>query len=455
MLFISKRCKMVDNNPTPVFGGESEQDMALVKRMIADGICLNYLETDKFKTGYLSVNLIAPLSAQTAAKNALIPNILMRGSVKYPNMAEINKKLDYLYASSIGARNEKRGELQIFGLCASMIDGAYTINGEDLISDVADMLAELILCPLCDGEAFERAYTESEKKNLIDAVNARINDKAYYAKMRCIQEMCKNERFGVSETGSAEEIAACTAESVYAQYRYALEKYPIEIFFVGKCDIDALEKKLAELFGGISRAPIALPETEIIRTASEAKYITEDMPVNQGKLNIGFRLGSYIQDEDYPAVMMFNEIFGGGVTSKLFMNVREKMSLCYYCHSVPEAMKGLLTVSSGIEVDKREIAEKAIFEQLEAVRRGDFTEEECESAKLGLINAYRELGDSARGLELWYLGRMLNGIVNNPEDVVASLERVTKDEIIAAAKRVSLDTVYFLNGTLKGEGKDA
>ncbi len=428
--------------------------MPLIRRTVGSGICLNYLETEKFKTGYMSVSFTAPLDTETAAKNALIPNILLRGSVKYPTMAEISKKLDYLYASSVSARVEKRGDVQLFGLCASMIDSAYTIGGEDLLGEITDMMAELLFCPITKDCGFDAAYTESEKNNLIDAINARVNNKAYYARMRCIQEMCSGERCGISEIGETEDVERCTAENLYAQYKYALKCYPIEIFFVGKCDIDALENKLRAVFCDIPRAPIEMPETEIIRKAGEPKRITEDMPVNQGKLNIGFRAGSYIKDDDYYAAMLFNEMFGGGVTSKLFMNVREKMSLCYYCSSSPEAAKGLIIVSSGIEVDNREIAEKAIFDQIDAIKSGDFTEEEHENAKLGLVNTYRELGDSARGLEAWYLGRMQSGVICDPDEVVAGIESVTRDEIIAAANKVSLDTVYFLNGTLKGEGQN-
>lgn len=428
--------------------------MGLIKKNIADGVNFNYLETDKFKTGFLSVNFIAPLDQATAAKNALIPQILMRGSEKYPNMAELNKKLDYLYASSLSSRNSKRGELQIFGICASMIDSAYTIGGEDLIAEVTDVLADVLLHPVTSGEAFDAAYTESEKTNLIDAINAKVNNKTYYARNRCIQEMCRNERFGLSETGTVEEAAACTPENTYAQYRYMLTAYPVEIYFVGKCDADALADRLAAMFADIKREPIAIPDTEVIRTAGDVKNITEDMPVNQGKLNIGFRSGIALSDPEYPALMMFNEIFGGGVTSKLFMNVREKMSLCYYCSSSPEAAKGLLIVSSGIEVDNRAVAEKAIFDQLEAVKTGDFTEDEQNSALLSLVNSYRELTDSARAMETWYLGRRLAGDMSDPEDVVASLQAVTRDEIIAAAKRAMPDTIYFLNGTLKGEDAD-
>lgn len=437
------------------FPQERENKMGIIRREIADCVHLCYLETDKFKTGFMSVNFIAPLDASTAAKNALIPSVLLRGSEKYPNMAEINKKLDYLYASGLSPRNDKRGEIQIFGITASMIDSAYTINGEDIVSEVTDILFEVLLHPVTDGEAFDNAYTESEKKNLIDGINAKINNKTYYARQRCIAEMCKDERFGLSETGTVEEVASCGADTLYAQYRYALAHYPIEIFFVGHCDVDALTNKLTALISELPRSSVAIPKTDIVRSAKEVKHINEEMPVNQGKLSIGFRTGTVIGEAEHPALMMFNEIFGGGVTSKLFMNVREKMSLCYYCSSAPDSTKGIMIVNSGIEVKNRDIAERAILEQLDAIREGNFTDGEQESAKLSIINSYRELSDSARGLESWYLVRGLLGVGGDPQSALESIRSVTRQQIIAAANKVTLDTVYFLNGTLKGESKDA
>ncbi len=429
--------------------------MTLVTKEIARGVTLRYLETDKFKTGILSVNFIAPLSDKTAAANALIPNILLRGSKKYPTMAELNKALDYLYASGVSARNMKRGEKQIFGLCANMLDSSYAIDGEDLPDMAAEILEDLLLNPVTEGDGFSKAYTESEKSNLIDAIKAKINNKAYYARNRCIEEMCKNEAFGISETGTVEEVAACTAKSAYEQYKYMLANYPVEIFFVGKCNIDTLSARFAKLFGSIDRTPIKLPENEIIRTCDNVTFISEDMDVNQGKLVLGFRSGITLTDSDYYGFMLFNEIFGGGVTSKLFMNVREKMSLCYYCSSSPDAIKGLVIVSSGIEVSNREIAEKAILDQLEAIKKGDFTDEDFANAKRSIVNTYRELSDSAQALEVWYLGRLLSGVICDPDEVVNVLSNVKRDEAVAAANKATLDTVYFLNGTLKGGNSNA
>ena len=425
--------------------------MGLYRKLIADGINLTCLQTEKFKTNFLSFSFIAPLDASSAAANALIPSVLLRGSRKYPTMAEINKKLDCLYDAGLSSRNQKRGESQIFGICAGVLDSAFALEGEDLLGEMTGLLGDIILSPVTDGEAFDAAYTESEKNNLIDAINAGVNNKAYYAKLRCTQEMCADERYGLSENGTVDEVKALTPVAVYEQYRYALKHYPIEIFFVGNEDGERLAKRLSGIFGGLSREPVAVAEPEIVRKAGEIKTVAEDMAVNQGKLVIGMRSGVTLHDSDYPAMLMFNEIFGGGATSKLFMNVREKMSLCYYCSSSLDSFKGLIFIQSGIEVDNREVAEKAILDQLEAVRRGDFTDEEISSAYLGLVNSYKEMSDSARGLEGWYLGRTLAGIFCDPDEVADRLSGVTRDDIIAAAEKASIDTIYFLNGTLKGE----
>lgn len=422
--------------------------MKPIRKIIAPGVALDYLETDKFKTNFLSVNFVAPLSDR-AASNALIMPILLRGSRKYPTMADISKRLDYLYSASISSRNYKTGDRQVFGLCADMIDTAYTFGGEDIISEVADLVLEILLNPATEKNAFNLSYTEGEKSNLIDEINARIDNKTAYARHRCIQEMCKNEAFGLTETGTAEQVEKLNAESLYENYLQVLKCCPIEIFFVGKCDIDALEKKFASALSALDRTPSEAIVTEVVRSAKEIKRITEDMPVNQGKLSIGLRTGITLHDPDYAAMILFNGIFGGCVTSKLFMNVREKMSLCYYCSSSPIASKGIMIINSGIEVKNREVAEKAIFDQLDAMKAGNFTESEQSSALLALINRYRELSDSAKGLESWYLGGILESDDSTPEETIESLRAVTAEEITAAANKATIDTIYFLNGTLK------
>ena len=166
---------------------------------------------------------------------------------------------------------------------------------------------------------------------------------------------------------------------------------------------------------------------------------------------MGFRSGTVLRDGDYPKMALMSELYGGAPSSKLFMNVREKMSLCYYCVSMPEAVKGIMFVRAGIENENFETARDAILEQLELVKKGEFTDEELSSAKLSLINAYREISDNPQSLQNWYIGRALSGITQSPDETIEVVKNITKEEIVATANKVVLDTVYFLRGVMKGE----
>ena len=427
--------------------------MSVIKKKITDGIFLNFIETDKFKTNYLSVNFITKLNKETAALNALIPMVLKRGTAKYPTMAVINEQLESLYGTGIYGRVYKRGENQIIGFTAHMLDNSYTIDDTDILAGTTDMLDQMIFHPKTENGAFIESYVEGEKSNLIDNINAVINNKTRYAVVRCQEEMCKDEVFGIAESGTVEDAQKITPQSLYAQYKKLLSESRIEIYYVGQGDINALSDKMSELFADIKYVDPKL-ETVVIRSAGEVKEITEDQPVTQGKLSIGFRTGSILNDGDYHKFVLFNEIFGGSPTSKLFMNVREKLSLCYYCHSMPEALKGVMVVASGIEVANKELAQSEILLQLDNIKNGIVTDEEFISAKNSIINGYRTINDSSGDLESWYMSRMLAGITSSPEEAIDLVNETTLEDVIKMANKITLDTIYFMNGTLTGGAED-
>jgi predicted Zn-dependent peptidase len=428
--------------------------MAVIKRNIADGIKLNIIETDKFKTNYISVNLLAPLDKKTAAYIALIPSVLKRGTVNYPDLASLNRRFDMLYATNIETRCFKRGETHIFGFSANMLDNRFATDGTDILSETLSLIGEIMFSPALTDGCFNPSYVESEKKNLIDAIKAKINNKNSYAVWRCQEEMCRGEVFAVSEDGTVEDVEAITPQSLYDFYLDILNRAQIEIYFVGRCDYDQLEDKIRSVFGHIRHIAGFVPHTEVIRSAASVREVVEDQPVTQGKLSLGFRTGSVLSDGDYHKFIMFCEIYGGSPSSKLFMNVREKLSLCYYCHAIPDAHKGIMVVASGIEVDNKKTAQDEILLQLENMRDGKFTDDEFEAAKKAVINSYRGISDSAGGLVSWYIGRMLAGINTSPEEAIALIEEVTPADVCAAAKTVTLDTVYFMRGTLKEGGNE-
>ncbi len=413
---------------------------------------LTVVPSEKFKTSYLSVTFSRPLCEKEAPMNALIPEVLTRSCKKYPTMLSLSRALQSLYGASIDPMNSVMGENHLFGLYATFTENRYAFDGTDIFSEVADLISEMLLNPLISDGAFDESVVESEKEKLCGRIKARINNPAAWAMRRCIEIMCASERYSISPSGTVESVSALDAKSLFEYYESLRGKTEISVFYAGSESFETVEKKIREIFRDFSGPAIPFFETEIIRSASgEVKTVIEEEKVAQGKLTMGLRSSLALSDENYHVLALTSALLGASPTSKLFMNVREKMSLCYYCSSRPNALKGLLTISSGIEVENFEKARDAILCQIDAIRSGDFTDAELESAKKSLINSYRELTDSPSGLVFWYLTRSFAKRDDSPLDAANAVLSVTRDEVIEAAKGLSLDTVYFLKGTLCGE----
>jgi len=424
--------------------------MADIKLRISDGVNLSVIETDKFKTNYISFNFLTKLNEKDAAFNALLPKVLKRGTEAYPDMALLNRRLEYMYATNLNTRLYKRGETQIFGFAAYVLDNTFALDDTDILGGVLDVFEEIMIRPVTENGAFIEEYVESEKRNLIDDINAQINNKNSYAIRRCQEEMCRGEVFGISEYGTVEDVKAITAKSLYEHYRKVLDEAEVEVYYVGRKP-QGLDERIKRMFAQKKHDPAAPLSTEVIRTAAEIKNITEDEQVKQGKLSLGFRTGKVLSDGDYHKFSLFCELYGNSPTSKLFMNVREKLSLCYYCRAIPEAQKGIMIVASGIENDNFDKAKDEILLQLDNVRNCDITDEELESAKRSIINGYREIYDTPSSLEAWYMGRALAGISGSPEEAAEKIKSTTKEEIAEVANGITLDTVYFMRGALNTE----
>ena len=417
--------------------------MEVTRKQLADGVYLTCLPARKFKTSLLSAQFVTPLRKETAAGCALLPAVLRRGTVTYPDMGSLAARLDRLYGARIDYTVRKKGENQCVGFVASFIDDSFTPGGEKLLEPVADLRGELICDPVTRHGRFVPAYFESEKTNLIDAIRSLINDKRDYADSRLLREMCAGEPYGVPRLGDETEAERLQPKKLYALYKELISTARLELFYSGSADRRRVEQALLSAFSALPRdvvRDIAIPRDHVAR--QEVLRIEEAMDVTQGKLGMGFSCGS----DDTAALLMGNTLFGGSSNSKLFLNVREKLSLCYYASSLYHRQKGLITVSSGIEFDKFQQAYDEILAQLEAVRKGDLEDWELEGAKSTLLNAYASMGDSQGKLENFYLGQAATGQSETPEMLAQQVREVTPERIFEAMGTVTLDTVYFLKG---------
>ena len=413
------------------------------RREIMQDVFLTYLPAQRFKTSRMTVQLIAPLQRETAAANALLPAVLRRGTVRCPDMESLSAALDTLYGANIDYTVRKKGERQCVGFAAGFIDDAFTPHGEKLLEPVSAMLGELLLDPVTHGGRFLSSYVESEKANLIDAIRGLKNDKRDWADIRLMQEMCAGEPYSVLRLGDEETAGRITNQSLYVHGQELMASSRVEVIYCGSAEAQRVEDAVLTALAALPRgAQTALPEVQRIQAPDTPRRIVETMDVTQGKLAMGYRCSS----DDYPAMVLANLIFGGTSNSKLFLNVRERLSLCYYASSSYARSKNIMTVSSGVEQKDCDRAMEEIARQLTAVQNGEWEDWEQEGALQAMLSSLTSLPDSQGALENYYLGQIATDAGETPEELIAALREVTKERIMAAARSAKLDTVYFLHG---------
>lgn len=430
--------------------------MRRIRSELMPGVFLTCLQTEKFKTGLLSVSFLAPLTREDAARNALIPSVLRRGTVRAPDMDAIAARLDSLYGARIEPVVRKLGEIQAVGFWADFIDDRYLPGGGTLLEDVASFLGELLLSPNTRGGLFLPQYVASEREKLLADIRARINDKNAYGRRRLIELMCAAEAYAVDVLGTEDEAESIGYVALTKHYRDLIATAPAEVFYCGSAEPERVEAALREALWNLPRGDIDWDIGTDIRlntVEEDARYLTEEMDVTQGRLVLGFRLGDCMEDPDPAVLRLMNAVYGAGVTSKLFLNVREKLSLCYYASSAVDIMKGIMLVASGIEPERYDEALAEILRQLDAVREGDITDEELAAARAMVVSELRGLSDSPGELESFWLRQNLLGLEYGPDELAALVLDVTREEIAGAAAGIVCDMVYFMRGS--GEEEDA
>ena len=419
---------------------------------INENVKLNYISMTKLKTTSVGVYIHSPLNEKTASYNALLALVLKSASREYPSMETIAESLDDLYGATMGASVLKMGEDHIIYFDAETISDKYTPNGEELLSGLLKLLMSVIFDPKLDADGFDAEIVEKERKNAIDRIDAFINEKRQYASSRCQAETARGTDFAIMRFGNRDIISKITPKELYEYYKSIINSSVIDIYVCGDADIDTAANSVREYTNSIDFKKGKIRKTEIInRDVSKVNNVTEEMKVAQGKLAMGYLTNIKPTDDDYYALVVFNSVFGAGAHSKLFNNVREKLSLAYYASSQLEKYKGILVVNAGIEFPNFEKARDEVMLQLEEIKKGNITDHEFSSSISAIVNTCNSYYDDQRALASFYLSEGLMGTRRSLESYIENIKKVTPQEVSEVAKKLQLDTVYFL----KGEREDA
>lgn len=415
--------------------------MELFQETPKAGVICNYGIADHFKTSHFVVDFIMPLTPENATGMSLLAGVLSRGCAQFPRMDLISRYLAKNYGASLSINAGKVGELEILSFAFTCLDNAYAIDHEDVRGAMIALFREMVFRPLLSGEGFWPEYVAQEQNNLEDKITGLFNDKRIYALERCRELMCADEPYGIHETGKKELIRTFDPVALYTFFQKVMAEAQIVLSYVGKERdrvLDALAAEFSPRSGGI-------PKTGVREKQGAPREIIDPMDLNQSKLNLGYRLGPAAL-ADGAACRLFNVLYGGSANSKLFLNVRERLSLCYYCSSNIDRLKNVMFVTSGIEAAKYDEARGEIEAQLAQIASGAFTDEEMENARVYLLDSIRGFYDSEAALASLMLGGTLRGALKTPEQEMEEVSRVTREQLTAIAREAKLDTVYFLKG---------
>ena len=393
----------------------------------------------------LSFQLVRPMAKEESAKNVLIPSVLLRGTKRCPDLRAITENLDELYGASVSPLVRRVGDYQTTGLYCGFMDDRFALPGDRVLAPMLRFLEEILLDFPTEGEGFLPAFVEGEKKNLISTIDSELNDKRTYAMGKLLKTMCRGDSFGLPRLGEPEDVAAIDPAGLLTHYRKILRESRIEIFYVGSAPAEAVAEYISPLVSRLGgREGLLPPQTPF--HPCPGQDVTETMEVSQGKLCMGFVTPIVNRDKEFPAMQVFNTVFGAGMTSKLFLNVREAMSLCYSIGSSYYGAKGILTVGAGIDFDKEQLTRDEILRQLDACRRGEITQEELTAGKEALLSSLRATSDSPGAIEGYYATAHLSGLNMTPERYMEVVEKVSLADVVAAARTVTLHSTYFLKG---------
>ena len=409
------------------------------------GITLRCFTDNRFKHGCLSVQLVRQMCREEAALNALLPAVLLRGTVNAPDLRDITLRLDDLYGASIGALVRRVGDRQTTGLYCSFIDDRFALEGDQILEPMIGFLKEMLFQPVLEEGVFCRDYVEGEKVNLISAIDSQLNNKQAWANAQMLRLMCREDSFGIPRLGEREQVAAITPDTLYAHYQKILEKSPVELFYVGSGEPNRVAELLKPMFAGLPGMRFPLPEQTPFHLCPGSDR-TQAMEVSQGKLAMGFVTPITVADPRFAAMQMCNMIFGGGMTGKLFMQLREKLSLCYDISSSYHGSKGIVSVAAGIDPENVEKVRGLVQQALADCAAGNITQAELEAARQALLSSLRGVHDSPGAIEGYYATTALSAREQTPEAYADDLRAVTAEQVAEAAATVSLHTVYFLKG---------
>lgn len=413
-------------------------------RLLAGGVHSLTLPDTRFKTAQLTVALLVPLTKETVEENALLPRLLVRSCAAYPDFTALNKRLNELYGATVSGEVSRVGEVQALVFTAEATADRFAFHGEHVTAACAELLRNMLFRPALENGCFRAEDVETERRCLAEEVRAEINEKRWYARCQAERLLCPNEAYGIGRYGLAEVIETLSPEAITRAWKRVLQQATVQLILQEDCEHTEVEAAFCKEFEAVQgRCPVAC-STDIATRIPTLRRKIERMEVGQSKMVMGFRTDCAEPQAGVSATRLMNALLGGTATSLLFRNVREKLSLCYYCSSTYDRVKGILLVQCGVDEKNAERAEREILAQRDLICRGEFSDEDLEAARRSVVQSFEAVNDSQGARAAWYVVQSTHDDLRSPQEMQEEIASVTREAVIEAACKLQYECMYLL-----------
>lgn len=416
------------------------------REVIADGVAFSEIVDSKIKTSVLKIKFITELSEKDAPLNSMAAMLIGASNSKIKTYSEMSDRLNALYGSSLYTDTSKSGDCQFISFTADCIDNRFALESEDILGDLLDIAHDCIFNPNVSDGGFDRTEFELKRRELIESIYAEINNKRGYALLRSQKYIFENEPCAFPQYGTVENAEKITPQEVYEAFERLVKTAVTEIYFVSASENPSVKERFRKAFSAVERNPQKPALRTVSPLKSEVCHASDTVEMKQSKVIMAFKT----QSDNKNACTVASRMFGGTTFSKLFTNVREKMSLCYYCSAGYIYSKGTMLVDSGVEKENTEKLTSEVINQLNGLKNGEFTDAELQDTKLYMINSVKSVNDSPNQIINWYFSGYCAGEMISPEEYISRISAVTREEVIEAAKSFELDTVYVMEAAEGG-----
>ncbi len=417
------------------------------------GLAVFVRPTTQFKTTIIQLFIDRPF-ADDYSLFAVLPHVLKRGSMDFPDSLSLERRFDQLYGAGFDVSTHRLGERHVVEFRLEVADQLFISESEDLLHSALHTLAGIVQRPLVEDGVFCREYVAQEKEAQVRAIQSIYNDKAEYAHMRCLQEMFAGEPFARLAIGEVDRVAAITPAKLWRLYQRVLRSANFQVFVTGNVGVEHVATLCSQAFPQPLGQQRSEPIVAKLLQPRPSRELQEEQPVAQGKLVLAYRTGIGRNDPLFLPLLIYNGLLGGYSHSKLFQTVREQASLAYDCSSDLIVTKGVLLVEVGISREALGAARQIIDQQILELADGSWTTDEWGKTLLALQNSLRGLVDRPGRLALTHFDRLIHGQAETEEQIIDRLQTVTREQVLTVAQRVQLDTAFFLRGTSEDEEND-